>query len=128
MVFFAIFVFGVSLIGIIALFALKYRELKIGRKLAPAMRTRADHEALVLKNKLFNMRTDIARIAPIAVLYGRYLVHEGALGFAAFARMSEQQAHHLADAVSHKRTFVPRETKSDFLKKVSEHKSGGGVA
>ena len=128
MVVFAIIVFGVTLVAIAALFVLKRWEITRGRVLAPALRIRADHEALVLKNQLFHLRRNLARVAPIAVLYLRYLIHEGALGFASFARLSERQAHHLADAVSHKRTFVPRETKSEFLKKVSEHKNGGGQA
>jgi hypothetical protein len=50
------------------------------------------------------------------------------LGFAAFARSSERQAHRLADLVSHKHGFVPRETRSEFLRKMSEHKNGGGQA
>lgn len=122
----AIVVFGLSLIAIMSLFVLKYWETGSGRVLAPSLRIKADRRALELKDRLSHIRLDLARIPPLTVLYGRYLVHEGALGFAAFARISEHQAHRLADLVSHKRTFVVRETRSEFLKKVSDHKKGEG--
>jgi hypothetical protein len=120
----AIVVFGISLIAIASLFVLKQWETGSGRMVAPVLRSRADRRALALKARLFHIRLDLARIAPIAFLYLRYLIHEGALGFAALARMSERQAHRLADLVSHKRTFVAREPRSEFLKKVSDHKNG----
>ena len=122
---FAIAVFGISLIAIASLFVLKQWETGSGRVIAPALRVQADARALELKAKLFHIRLDLARIPPLALLYMRYLIHEGALAFAAFARFSEHQAHRLADTVSHKRTFVVRETRSDFLKQVSDHKNGG---
>jgi hypothetical protein len=125
MVIFVMIMFGISLIGIIALFVLKNWEIGSGRVLMPALRNRVDDRANMLKNRISHVRLDLARIAPIALLYSRYLIHEGALSFAAFARLSERQAHRVADLVSHKRTFVVRETKSEFLKKVSGHKSGG---
>ena len=125
---FAIVVFGLSLIAISSLFLLKHWETGTGRVLAPAFRRSADLRALELKAQLFNIRGTLSRTGPIAALYMRYLIHRGALGFAAFARFSERQAHKLADAVSHKRTFAPRETKSQFLKQVSEHKNGSALS
>ncbi len=125
MAIFAIIIFGISLVAIGALFVLKHWEVGAGRVLVPTVREDADRRALAFKDRLLHLREDLARIPPITVLYARYLVHEGALGFAAFARMSEHQAHHLADLVSHKHTFAPRETRSEFLKQVSEHKNGG---
>ena len=125
MTIFAIVVFGLSLIAIMSLFVLKQWETQSGRVIAPALRVKADHRAVELKAKLFRLRLDLARILPITVLYTRYLIHEAALGFAVFARASERQAHRLAEMVSHKRTFVARETRSEFLKKVSGHKNGG---
>ena len=120
--------FGISLVGMISLFVLKNWETGSGRVLAPALRARADNRAAALKNRISHIRLDLARIAPIVLLYSRYLIHEGALGFAAFARLSEREAHRIADLVSHKRTFVVRETKSEFLKKVSGHKNGVGLS
>jgi hypothetical protein len=115
----AISIFGVALVAIGALFVLKYWETGTGRLVAPALRTGADTYALQFKRRLFRARLDLARTVPFAVLFSRYLIHEGALAFAAFARISEMQAHRLADLVSHKRTFVPRETRSTFLRQVS---------
>ena len=126
MVTFSILSFGISLVLIGGLFVLKRWEVRASHVLVPAARRGADRHALALKDRLLNIRQDLARVPPLVTLYARYLVHEGALGFAAFARMSEIQAHRLADLVSHKHTFVPRETRSEFLRKVSEHKNGGG--
>jgi len=125
---FAIITFGISLIGICALFILKYWETGTGRVLAPVMRQEADERARELKERLFHLRADVAHMGPLLVLFVRYLIHEGALAFAGFARIMEAQAHRLAELVSHQHTFVPRETKSEFLKRVSEHKNGGGQA
>jgi hypothetical protein len=47
-----------------------------------------------------------------------------AVGFARFARLASESAHRLADFVSHKRNFTRRETRSEFLKQVIEHKNG----
>ena len=118
-------IFGISLIAIASLFVLKNWETGSGRVIAPAFRYDADVRAIQLKSRLSHVRLDLARIPPLALLYCRYLIHEGALGFAAFARLSEKQAHRVADLVSHKRTFVTRETRSEFLRKVSDHKNGG---
>ena len=125
MAIFAIVAFGISLVTIVSLFVLKYWEVESGRVVAPILRARADSRALILKDRLFRVRLDMARIPPITLVYGRYLVHEGALAIAAFARMSEVYAHKLAELVSHKRTFIPRERRSEFLRQVSEHKNGG---
>jgi len=53
-------------------------------------------------------------------------VREAALGLAASARYLERQAHRLADLVSHKRGFERRETKSEFLKQVTDFKASNG--
>ena len=125
---FAILLFGLSLIAISSLFVLKHWETGTGRMIAPDLRYKADRRARALKQELFSLRGTLGRFGPIAILYVRYLVHKGALALAAFARLSERQAHKLADTVSHKRTFVVRETKSQFLKQVSDHKNGGIVS
>ena len=125
---FAILLFGISLIAISSLFVLKHWETGTGRMIAPRFRSKADARARALKQELFNIRGTLGRLGPIAILYARYLIHKGALATAAFARLSERQAHKLADTVSHKRTLIPRETKSQFLKQVSDHKNGGIVS
>ncbi len=122
-----IVLFGISLVCVISLFAIKNWEVKRNRILMPVLRNRADNEALRLKDHLLRVRVDVARVVPIALVYTRFLVHKGALSVAAMARNSERRAHRLAEIVSYKRTHVPRETTSEFLRKVSEHKSENGL-
>ena len=120
----ASFFFG-SCIGIAGLFGLKYWEAK-HRTLAPGLRERLDVEALRLKDLLGAARIDLAKLLPHAVRLTRILLHEAALGLAVVARFAERQAHRLADLVSYKHRFEKRATRSEFLKKVSEHKNGNG--
>lgn len=119
---FAVTVFGCSFVGIAALFALKHWELRHNKIVAPALRARLDVRAHQVKELIFAARADAARLAPEMVRMAHALVHEGALAFARLARTLERQAHRLADTVSHKRGFERRETRSEFLKKVAEHK------
>jgi hypothetical protein len=119
-------VFIISLVGLLALFGLKYAELRAGRTFAPSMRERLDVRALQLKELIIALRLDLVQVLPFFWKLLRFLIHELALGFAALARILEAQAHRLADLVSHKHRFERRETRSEFLKKVSEHKNGNG--
>jgi hypothetical protein len=121
---FAVIVFVFSLFGIAALFALKYWELRHEKVLAPDFRRKTDVRARQLKELAYAARADLVKLLPEIVRVARFIVHEAALGFAALARFSERQAHRLADLVSHKRGFERRETRSEFLKKVAEHKNG----
>jgi len=116
-------IFGISLLGIIALFAVKQWELSHERVLIPSLRRRADIRALQVKDLAYAARKDLAKLPPQIILITRVIIHEAALGFAALARLLERQAHRLADTVSHKRGFERRETRSEFLKKVAEHKN-----
>lgn len=115
-------VFLFALLGIIVLFGLKRWELSHERVIAPALRHRGDIRALQVKDLALAARKDLAKLPPQIVLVGRVIIHEAALSFAALARLLERQAHRLADFVSHKRGFERRQTRSEFLKKVSEHK------
>ena len=117
----AAIVFIVSLMGIAALFALKYRELRIGRVFFPELRRRSDVRAEQVRELAVAARMDLAKLIPEVIRMSRALIHEGALAFAALARFLERQAYRLADLVSHKRGFERRETRSEFLKKVAEH-------
>jgi hypothetical protein len=119
----AIFFFG-SFLGIIVIFGLKYWERRTERTLAPAFREKIDVRALQLKELLTAVRMDLAKLPPALVRLSRFFVHETALGFAFLARIAEKQSYRLADLVSHKHRFEKRETRSEFLKKVSEHKNG----
>ena len=121
----AIFLF--SLFGVIVLFAVKYWEIRRERIFLPAWRQRADMRAEQLKELLDAARVDLSKLPPLTVRVSRILIHTFALGFAAFARSAERYAHQVADIVSYKHRFEKRDTRSEFLKKVAEHKSGNGL-
>ena len=123
---FATIIFIVSLLGTVALFCLKYWEEKNQRVLVPGMRIWADERAMALKNSLAQWQAETDKFPPKFLQLTRWLIHELAIGFAAFARMLERQAHRLADLVSHKHRFVQREQKNEFLKQVGEYKNGEG--
>jgi hypothetical protein len=123
----AIITFSLSLLGIVSLFGLKYWELRREQVLAPALREKVDARAGQLKELIVAARKDASKLPPALVRLARLLLHEGALAFAALARLMERQAHRLADLVSYKHRFERRETRSEFLKKVAEHKSGNGL-
>lgn len=124
---FAIIVFFFSLFAIAFLFALKSWEIRSRRVIFAAWREKADVRALQLKELLDAARLDLSKLPPEAVRLSRTLIHQLALGFAAFARGAERYAHQVADLVSYKHHFEKRDTRSEFLKKVAEHKSGNGL-
>ncbi len=126
MVLFSIVLFAISLVLIAGLFTVKYWECEHNVVLAASWRIRSDRQAIRLKRRISQLGDDIARLWPVVLLFLRYVIHEAALGFASFARTCERQAHKIADLVSHRRTFVPREPRSEFLKQVIEHKTGNG--
>jgi len=115
---------GTSILGLAALFALKWWELSRGVEYLTSYRRNADINALKLKSKLFLIGEWVQDVPNKSVLILRVLVHAGAVGFAQAARGAEAQAHHVADLVSHRHRFERRETKSEFLKEVSDHKNG----
>ena len=119
-------VFALSLLGIIALFSVKAWELKSSRVLIPSIREKADARALELKRLLAQSQVELHKLPPEIMYLARTIVHDAALGAAWIARFLEHQSHRLADLVSHKRGFERRETNSEFLKKVAEHKNGNG--
>ena len=126
MSFAAVILFFVSLLLIVLLFVLKRFEVRRGARIGESFRAQADVGALRVKQWLEAGETFIENIPLYASALARYGVHIGALGFARAARGSAEQAHRLADLVSHKRNFERRETKSQFLRDVSEYKNGNG--
>lgn len=116
-------VFFVSLVGIASLFGMKSWEQARERTIAPAWRVRADARALEFKAWLGRARGEIQKLPPLLLYLSRVAVHEVALGIAASARFLERQAHRLADMVSHKHRFERRESRSEFLKQITEHKN-----
>lgn len=129
----AMYVFLVSLGGILFLFALKRIEAARERRFAEGLRVYADNGALRVKAWI-EISEHYLGLTPwfISALM-RYVVHIAALSFARLARTSAEYAHALADFVSHKHRFERRETKSTYLREVRESRSsnddeGGGVA
>ena len=118
--------FGLSLAGIIALFALKSWEMRSGRPLAPSLRAQGDELALVIKRRLLQVRVQLEALPPLSVRLLATLVQHSALAAAAAARFVERELHTLADRFSHKHRFERRETNNEFLKQVGEHKNGNG--
>jgi hypothetical protein len=123
MTFAAMIIFGVSLTLIIALFVLKRIEIRRDVRFGEHLRASADSGALRVKALLETTEDHIENIPFFIGAMTRYGVHVGALSFARLARVLEEQAHRLADLVSHKHRFERRETKSKFLKEVSDYKA-----
>src|SRR3989338_225976 len=123
----AFVVFFFSLFAIAFLFALKSWEIRKERIVFASWREKADVRALQLKELLDAARLDLSKLPPGAVRLSRIGIHQLALGFAALARGAEGYAHQVADLVSYKHHFEKRDTRSEFLKKVAEHKSGNGL-
>ncbi len=112
-----------SLIGLVGLFSIKHIELRLGMIFAPVWRAKADRFARMVKAI---MRFALARAEQLpndGLVIARALVRIGAVFFARGARAAELAAHTLADRVSHKHHFERGETKSSFLKSVTEHKN-----
>ena len=122
----AMIVFFASLSSIALLFVLKYSEMRRGRVFAPALRAGADAGARELKAFLIVSGIRLSRLGPLSVLVVRFLLHEMALALASLASLGEKQLQRLAELVSHKRTFEHRPPRSEFLKRVEEHRNGGG--
>lgn len=117
----AISVFAFSVVGILALFLMKKLELSRGSLYGGVWRDEADLFAMRVKWVFLVVEWYLARLPDFLFLLSRYGVRNGALHAARLARYAETQAYRLADFVSHKRNFERRETKSNYLKQVSEH-------
>ena len=120
-------VFFISLMGIAGLFAVKYVEEHQQKAVVPPeLRKRADERAIQLKVLLLAKRAEASKLPGTLLHLGHVAVHAAALEAARFARFLETQAHRLADFVSHKHHFKKGETRSEFLKQVSEHTLNNG--
>src|SRR3989344_3855880 len=113
--------FGVSIFGILVLFLIKRIEIARGVLLGGSARESADLFALRVKWVFLVIEWYLSRLPDFLFLLTRHGIRAGALFLARTARYAEAQAYHLADFVSHKRNFERRETKSNYLKQVSEH-------
>lgn len=124
MVLFAGIIFLLSLALIAALFALNLREQKTGRYPLSDWRAVADREALQFRELVVAADLDLKKIPPLLAHVAHVALHFAALEFARLAREASKQSHRLADFVSHKRNFERRETRSEFLKKMSGRNRG----
>src|SRR3989344_892136 len=124
----AFVVFFFSLFAIAFLFALKSWEIRKERIVFAPLREKADVRALQLKELLDAALLDLSKLPPGAVRLSSIAIHQLALGFATIARGAEGYAHQVADLVSYKHHFEKRDTRSEFLKKVAEHKNGNGLS
>lgn len=120
---FATVVFFASLVLIIALFAVRHFEEKRGARFGARSRHLADNAALNLKDTLAYGREQLEKLPPEVAHVSMGVIHAGALAAASLARLFEYQAHRFADFVSSKRNFQRRETKSEFLKQVTDFRN-----
>ncbi|MBI4068305.1 hypothetical protein HY413_02765 [Candidatus Kaiserbacteria bacterium] len=120
---FAIIGFFISFAGLIALFSLKYVEFSKCRIYGSELRAKADSSALLLKALLHASMDRLEQLPHDFVVFLRMVVHVGAIIFAHGARAAERGAHKIADRVSHKHHFERTESRSEFLKSVSAHRT-----
>jgi hypothetical protein len=123
---FTAIIFFIALFALAVLFFLKNWELAHDRVLAPKVRVTADRQAMHLKELLEAGWRDLENVPPFLLHAAQRILHGLAVDAARLAHGFSVQANKLADSVSHKRNFQRRETRSEFLKKVSEHQNGNG--
>ncbi len=126
MVVFASVVFFVSLLLIVMLFALNMREARSGKYPLAEWRSVADVEAVKLRELALAADLDLRKVPSLVAHFAHVAIHFAALEFAHLAREASRRSHALADFVSHKRNFERRETRSEFLRKMTELKNGNG--
>ena len=117
----AIVTFVSSFLGLLALFSLKAWAEKRKARIFPRARTSLDQGALWLKARLEHAEELLVRVPPFVALLSRFFFAKLMLRLARLAHSAADTAHHLADMVSYKHKYERRETRSEFLKKVTEH-------
>lgn len=117
--------FSVSFLGIVALFMLKAWEVRRdGARVMETWRTQADGFALCCKRVLVRWDHFFSRLPLIVTALTRIGIARVAVSFSRLASTAAEHADRLADLVSYKHRFERRETKSDFLKRMSESTKG----
>src|SRR3989344_7285668 len=107
MILFATILFLLSLLGVVALFALKHWEALAGRVLAPSVERYLDMRALQGKELLIALQADLEKLPPELVHFARVGIRIVALETARFARFLEAQAHRLPAPPPPKPPFSP---------------------
>lgn len=122
MIGFYIAVFTASLLFVVLLFSFSYAEARFERRFAPSVRNRFDAFALSVRRTLKRIAHIIEHL-PVYSLRALYLLlHLFAVAVALAARAIEAWARSLSDAVSYRRGFKQKPTKSSFLRQVRHHK------
>src|SRR3989344_88559 len=116
--------FFASLLLTCFLFALRVREIETGRRFAPRLRDAADREALHFKDLLYGMHIDLKKVPPLLLHGGHVALLFIAIEFARGARAASLSAHAFADFVSEKRNYHLRQTRSEFLRRMSQRRKG----
>lgn len=125
----AVTVFFASLAGITGLFSLKLWEERRETVAVSGIRGALDTLAIRCKQLLLAGEELFSRLPSVTTFVAMNLLALSAVWFAQMARKAAEASHRLADFVSHKHNFERRETRSDFLKQVSDHhKNGNGSA
>ncbi len=117
-------IFGVSLISIVVLLSVKAWEMRRERVLAPRFRARLDAGALALKAQIQRGEMFLSRLPSLASFAALKMLALASVRLARLARSMSESAYRLADFISHKHNFERRETRSEFLKTMIEHKNG----
>ena len=123
----ATIMFGASCVCILGLFLFKKIEEQKARVLFPKAHAAADRAAAACTRFLEQSERQLVQVPPVAVRAMRSVLAISAVSFGQIAERIARQSHRLADLVSHKHNFERRETRSDFLKQVTEHKNGNGA-
>lgn len=116
--------FSVSLASIASLFALKAWEVRRGTRILENWRAEADRFALLCKRMLVHWDSVLSRLPALLTVLSRLIVARLALAFSRLANSAATHADRLADLVSYKHRFERRETRSDFLRRVSDGTKG----
>jgi len=121
-----IIVFVSSLTAITMLFSFKYAEERRARLLLPEMRRMLDAAAEWCGRVLRGSEDQLSKLPPASMRVIRRMLASSAISFGAIAERIAHGSHRLADFFSHKHNFERRETRSEFLRQVAEHKNGNG--
>lgn len=114
--------FASALVALVLLFVVAYAEERRGALFLSRAQGALDLWALGVERRLAHAGRVLDHWPTYVAQVGYYSVHVTAVLVALLARAAEKRAHRVADFVSLKRSFIRRETKSDFLKAVQEHK------
>lgn len=112
-------IFFGALAALISLFLLRYFEERRGMRFAPRMRRSLDRLARIIKAIALVLSDMLEHVPQIVSYLLRALAVSIVRRFAHMTESLSRAAHSVADMVSYKHRFERRETRSDFLKKMS---------